>query len=221
MISLGQYEKAVAETLESIRLDPDSVTGYGNLVGMYAALNRLDEAKSTYEQALARKLEGRILHTNRYGVAFLEGDTSEIQRQLAWAAGKPGVEDLMLSTHSDTEAYAGRLEKARELSRQAADIAKRDEQKETAAMWLLNAALRDAEVGNTAQVRLQATSALVLASTRDLQILAAVGPRAGGRYGAGADHRRRPEQTLSDEYGAQRLLAAHDSCRHRTRRQTS
>ena len=71
LISLGQYEKAVAETLESIRLDPDSVTGYGNLVGMYAALNRLDEAKSTYEQALARKLEGRILHTNRYGVAFL------------------------------------------------------------------------------------------------------------------------------------------------------
>ena len=174
LISLGQYEKAVAETLESIRLDPDSVTGYGNLVGMYAALNRLDEAKSTYEQALARKLEGRILHTNRYGVAFLEGDTPEIQRQLAWAAGKPGVEDLMLSTHSDTEAYAGRLEKARELSRQAADIAKRNEQKETAAMWLLNAALRDAEVGNTAQVRLQATSALVLASTRDLQILAAL-----------------------------------------------
>jgi tetratricopeptide (TPR) repeat protein len=153
LISLGQYEKAVAETLESIRLDPDSVTGYGNLVGIYAALNRLDEAKSTYEQALARKLEGRTLHVNRYGVAFLEGDTSEIQRQLAWAAGKPGVEDLLLSAHSDTEAYAGRLEKARELSRQAADVAKRNDQKETAAVWLLNAALREAEVGNTPQAR--------------------------------------------------------------------
>ena len=33
LISLGQYEKAVAETLESIRLNPDAAAGYGNLVG--------------------------------------------------------------------------------------------------------------------------------------------------------------------------------------------
>jgi tetratricopeptide (TPR) repeat protein len=191
LISLGQYEKGVAETLESIRLGPDSVTGYGNLVGIYAALNRLDEAKSTYEQALARKLEGRILHANRYGVAFLEGDTSEIQRQLAWAAGKPGVEDLLLSIHSDTEAYAGRLEKARELSRQAADVAKRNDQKETAAVWLLNAALRDAEVGNTAQARQQATSALALVSTRDLRVLAAL------VFARGGDTAR--AQTMADD----------------------
>jgi serine/threonine protein kinase/tetratricopeptide (TPR) repeat protein len=191
LISLGQYEKGVAETLESIRLGPDSVTGYGNLVGIYAALNRLDEAKSTYEQALARKLEGRILHVNRYGVAFLEGDTPEIQRQLAWAAGKPGVEDLLLSIHSDTEAYAGRLEKARELSRQAADVAKRNDQKETAAVWLLNAALRDAEVGNTAQARQQATSALSLVSTRDLRVLAAL------VFARGGDTAR--AQTMADD----------------------
>jgi serine/threonine protein kinase/tetratricopeptide (TPR) repeat protein len=191
LISLGQYEKGVAETLESIRLGPDSVTGYGNLVGIYAALNRLDEAKSTYEQALARKLEGRILHVNRYGVAFLEGDTPEIQRQLAWAAGKPGVEDLLLSIHSDTEAYAGRLEKARELSRQAADVAKRNDQKETAAVWLLNAALRDAEVGNTAQARQQATSALALVSTRDLRVLAAL------VFARGGDTAR--AQTMADD----------------------
>jgi serine/threonine protein kinase/tetratricopeptide (TPR) repeat protein len=191
LISLGQYEKGVAETLESIRLGPDSVTGYGNLVGIYAALNRLDEAKSTYEQALARKLEGRILHVNRYGVAFLEGDTPEIQRQLAWAAGKPGVEDLLLSIHSDTEAYAGRLQKARELSRQAADVAKRNDQKETAAVWLLNAALRDAEVGNTAQARQQATSALALVSTRDLRVLAAL------VFARGGDTAR--AQTMADD----------------------
>ncbi len=81
-------------------------------MGQYVAVNRLDEAKSTYEQALARKLENSVLHLNRYGVAFLEGDTSEMQRQLAWATGKPGAEDALLSVHSDTEAYAGRLEKA-------------------------------------------------------------------------------------------------------------
>jgi tetratricopeptide (TPR) repeat protein len=60
------------------------------------------------------------------------------------------------------------------LSRQAAEVARRNDQKETAAVWLLNAALRDAEVGNIAQARQQATSAQVLASTRDLQILVAL-----------------------------------------------
>ncbi len=213
LISLGQYEKAVAETAEAIRLNPDSVVGYGNLVSNYAAGNRLDEAKSTYEQALARKLESRILHVNRYGVAFLEGDTSEMQRQLAWAAGKPGAEDLQLSGHSDTEAYAGRLEKARELSRQAADVAKRNDQKETAAVWLLNAALREAEVGNTAQARQQATSALVLASTRDLQILAALAlARAGDpvRAQTMADdlNKRSPLNTVLNGYWLPTIRAA-------------
>jgi len=213
LISLGQYEKGMAETLKSIRLDPNSVTGYGNLVGIYAALNRLDEAKSTYEQALARKLEGRILHLNRYGVAFLEGDTSEIQRQLAWAAGKPAVEDAMLSVHSDTEAYAGRLEKARQLSRQAVDVAKRNDQKETAAMWLLNAALREAEVGNTAQARQQAASALALASTRDLQVLAALALARGGDTAraqtlANDLNKRSPLDTMLNGYWLPTIRAA-------------
>jgi tetratricopeptide (TPR) repeat protein/predicted Ser/Thr protein kinase len=196
--SLGQYEKAVGETVESIRLNPDAPTGYGNLVGLYAALNRLDEAKSTYEQALARKSESSVLHLNRYGVAFLERDTPEMQRQLAWATGKPGAEDALLSVQSDTEAYAGRLEKARELSRQAADVAKRNDQKETAALWLLNAALREAEAGNTAQARQQATSALALASTRDLQVLAALA------FARGGDTAR--AQTIADDLNKREAL---------------
>ena len=213
LISLGQYEKAVAETLESIRLDPDSLTGYGNLVGIYPALNRIDEAKSTYEQALGRKLEGRSLHLNRYGVAFLEGDTPEMQQQLAWATGKPGAEDAMLSVHSDTEAYAGRLEKARELSRQAADVAKRNDQKETAATWLLNAALREAEAGNTAQARQQAASALALASTRDLQVLAALALARGGDTAraqtlANDLNRRSPLDTMLNGYWLPTIRAA-------------
>jgi serine/threonine protein kinase/tetratricopeptide (TPR) repeat protein len=213
LIALGQYEKAVAETLESIRLNPGAAGGYGNLVGQYVAVNRLDEAKSTYEQALARKFESSVLHLNRYGVAFLEGDTPEMQRQLAWATGKPGSEDALLSVQSDTEAYAGRLEKARELSRQAADVAKRNDQKETAAVWLLNAALREAEDGNTAQARQQATSALALASTRDSQVLAALAFARGGdaaRAQTMADdlNKREPLNTMLNGYWLPTIRAA-------------
>jgi hypothetical protein len=34
-----------------------------------------------------------------------------MERQVAWAAGRPGEEDRMLNTHADTQAYYGRLEK--------------------------------------------------------------------------------------------------------------
>jgi tetratricopeptide (TPR) repeat protein len=194
-------------------LNPDAAVGYGNLVSLYTAVNRLDEAKSTYEQALVRKLDASVLHLNRYAVAFLEGDKPEMQRQLAWATGKPGAEDALLSVQSDTEAYAGRLEKARELSRQAADVARRNDQKETAAMWLLNAALREAEVGNTAQARQQATSALAVASTRDLQVLAALALARGGdtaRAQTLADdlNKRSPLDTMLNGYWLPTIRAA-------------
>jgi hypothetical protein len=51
-----------------------------------------------------------------YYVAFFKSGAAEMQRQVAWAAGKPGDEDSLLSLQSDTEAYYGRLVKARNFS---------------------------------------------------------------------------------------------------------
>src|ERR1700720_1211614 len=110
---LGQYEKAVAETQEAIRLEPNFVIGYSNLAGIYLAFNRPDDAKKAIEQAQERKLDNEALHSVIYQMAFLKGDAPEMQRQVAWAAGKPGDEDRLLSFQSDTEAYYGRLVKAR------------------------------------------------------------------------------------------------------------
>jgi eukaryotic-like serine/threonine-protein kinase len=94
------------------RLQPD-VVGYSNLVTAYLALNRPDDAKKTVEQAQEHKFEGDTLHWVIYQLAFLKGDTVEMRRQIEWAAGKPGSEDILLSWQSDTEAYYGRLAKAR------------------------------------------------------------------------------------------------------------
>ncbi len=171
---LGQYDKALTETLNHLRLDPDDVTGYANLMVAYADLNRLNEAKAAYQQARGRMLDDLGLHGNLYEIAFLEGDAAEMERQMAWAAGKAGEEDTLLSFASDTEAFYGRLSKARTLSLRAIDSARRSDQKETAAGWQLNGALREAEFGNAAQARKATLSALALASTRDAHILAAL-----------------------------------------------
>jgi serine/threonine protein kinase/predicted Zn-dependent protease len=170
---LGQYGRAEEETLEQLRLNPDSSAGYSNLVNLYTQLNRLDEAKVRYQQALARKLDNPFLHANRYEIAFLEGDTEEMQRQVALIAGGPGT-DLILSYQADTEAFYGRLAKARELSHLAVESALRDDQRETAAGWEMNAAGREAEFGDRSRARAEIAFALASAPTRDVQTLAAV-----------------------------------------------
>ena len=54
---VGQYERAVEEATEGIRLRPDFPLAYAFAIRAYTALNRLDEAKATYAQALERKLQ--------------------------------------------------------------------------------------------------------------------------------------------------------------------
>jgi serine/threonine protein kinase/tetratricopeptide (TPR) repeat protein len=170
---LGQYEKAVAASLEDLRLNPGSAAAYTNLVGLYAALDRLDDAKRTYKEAVEHKVDNPFLHGNRYGVAFLDSDTAEMKRQVAAASGKPG-EDILLSFASDTEAFYGRLNAARELSKRAAESARRDGSAETAAAWQMDAALREAEFNDPARSRQDIAAALAAAPTRDVDILAAL-----------------------------------------------
>jgi tetratricopeptide (TPR) repeat protein len=184
---LGQYEKAVAETQEALQLEPNEVVGYENLASGYLALNRPDDAKKAIEQARERKLDAEELHWTIYQLAFLKSDAAEMERQVAWAAGKPGDEDLLLSFQSGTEAYYGRLVKARDFSRRAVDSAVRNDSKETAALWQVNAALREAEFGNIAAAKQGVGAALALAPGRDVRLFAALAlARIGETAGAKA-----------------------------------
>jgi serine/threonine protein kinase/tetratricopeptide (TPR) repeat protein len=170
---LGQYEKALAATQESQRLEPTAV-GYLNLAQNYLYLNRVDDATKTVEEAQAKKFDADFLHLVIYELAFVKGDAAEMERQVTWAAGKPGTEDLMLSTQSDTEAYYGRLAKAREFTRRAVDAAVRNNSKETAAIWQVNAAVREAEFGNAAAAKQDVAAALALVPGRDVKMLSAL-----------------------------------------------
>jgi tetratricopeptide (TPR) repeat protein/predicted Ser/Thr protein kinase len=171
---LGQYEKAIEEMQASLRITPNSVAGYTNLIDAYLSLNRLEDAKTALEETQQRKLVAPSLRLVRYFVAFLQNDPAGMQEQLDWSVGKPGAEDLMLSTQSDTEAFSGHLAKAREFSQRAVDSATKADARETAAMWRANEALREAEFGNTAQARKVAGQALALTTGRDVEILAAL-----------------------------------------------
>jgi hypothetical protein len=126
------------------------------------------------DEAFAHKLDGGSLRDILYLLDFLRGDATGMEQQLAWAAGKPGDEDLLLSAQSDTEAYYGRMTKAREYSPRAVESAVRADSKETAGLWQANAALREAEIGNDAGARQGVTAALALSTGRDVKIASAL-----------------------------------------------
>jgi eukaryotic-like serine/threonine-protein kinase len=211
--ALGQYEKAVAETQESLRLEPNFVVGYSNLAQDYLALNRPDDAKKAIDQAQGRKLESEELHSTIYQLAFLKGGTPEMERQVAWAAGKPGDEDRLLSFQSDTEAYYGRVVKARDFSRRAVDSAVRNDSKETAALWQVNAALREAEFGNAVAAKQGVGAALRLAPGRDVKLLAAltlarIGETSGAKAIVDELEKNEPSNTILKVYWLPTIKAA-------------
>jgi eukaryotic-like serine/threonine-protein kinase len=172
---LGQYEKAATKTREALRLESNAAVEYENLGQIYLALNRFDEARTTTEEALGRKLESVPLHLNLYALAFFQGNVTAMKQQADWAVGKPSAEDWMLSVESDTEAWSGRVGKARALSRQAVESARRSDEKEPAALWQANAAIREALFGNPDAARQNAASAVALApGSRDAEAQAAL-----------------------------------------------
>ncbi len=164
--ALGQYDKSLREALTALRLNPASSIGYPNLAEVYLKLNDSAEAQAANEQAQEKKLDSPNLHVSLYRVAFLQNDAMQMAQQVAWAAGKPGVEDLLLANEADTAAYSGGLTKAREFSRQAVASAERAGKKETAGGYQARAALREVLFGNT---KLRVIAALGPLTGRDVQ----------------------------------------------------
>ena len=172
---LGQYEKAVKEGAVAIQLNPSFPISYDVLAYSYLALNRLNDAKSTYGQAVERKLDSSsFLHVVPYQIAFLQSNPAEMAKQVAWSAGKPPVEDELLNLEADSAAYSGRLTEAREFSRRAIDSAELAEEKEVAALYSALSGLREALFGNAEQAQRHATLATARSSRRDAQYGAAL-----------------------------------------------
>src|SRR5437667_11334215 len=202
---LGEYEKALAQTQEGLRLKPDDGFAYNHIALIDLALNRFNEAKVAIDHAAARRFEDTFLHYSRYQAAFLDRDAAAQQWELSWGKGVAGGEDILLSTQSDTEGYFGRLRKAREFSKQAVDSALGNKRNHPAAIWEINAALREAEFGNAEEARPAITPALALSDFRDIKVIAALAfARAGdsNRAAALADEiaKSYPSDTLIQQF---------------------
>jgi len=160
---LGQYEKVAEVTRQALRLGPNSPGDlYGTLAASALALQHFDEARQMVGEAQARNYDWYGLRGVLYAIAFLRSDSTAMAEQQQWLAAKQ-YETYGLTLASDTEAYAGHLGKARELTKRAAASAIREDAKEVGAIFQANAALEQVTYGNRAEGRESAEEALKLA----------------------------------------------------------
>src|SRR5437667_718715 len=158
-LTTGQFEKAIEEDREVLRLNPNVAAAYYRLGLSLTALNRLDEARAVYEEAIAKKLDSWALRSDLYGLAFIQGDQALMQQQLGWAAGKP-FEGPILYKEADTLAFSGQLRQSQELFRRATSINEQRLGKEAAAHPAAESALSVAMFGDCQQAKKEAATAL-------------------------------------------------------------
>lgn len=123
-LQTGEFEKAIAESQEAIRLAPDGAFPYANLGEAYLRLDRLDEAKAVIEQALAKGVDTRGFHRMLFAMAHFRGDEAGKQRARDAVKGKP-QEIAILDWTGAELALAGRWREAKNVGRRAVESLQR------------------------------------------------------------------------------------------------
>jgi hypothetical protein len=142
-----------------------------------------------------------LFRVSLYTIDFLQHDPAGMGREVAQVVSKPGWDDQMMEIESDTAAYGGQFGKARDLTLRASDSARRGDEKQTAAEYRAEAAVREALVGNPSLAKRQAKAALALSDGREVEAASAIalalsGDSAQATRLANDLNKRYPENTI-------------------------
>jgi tetratricopeptide (TPR) repeat protein len=170
----GDYESSIAEHREALQRNPNLAYNYTNLAEALINVDRRQEARAVLSDMQSRRLQEVDRYLIEYQLAFLEGNTAEMQRQASLAAAKPEAAEILSLFQAQTEAGRGRLGEARRLIHKAVELATALHINERAAAWQAQGALFEAEFGNRPQAAQQADSALRLSPGKDIRVLAAL-----------------------------------------------
>jgi serine/threonine protein kinase/tetratricopeptide (TPR) repeat protein len=213
LFNLGHLDKAAAGLRNAIDQRPWNVNIYSNLTWAYINLGRAEEAKAVIQEALNRKLDDPGLRASVYALAFFLGDEVSMEQQLFIASGRPEFEEVLLGLDSDTQAFFGRVKKARTVSEQAAQSARRNSHQEAAALGLARQAVREAQFGNQTEAIRVAKLAQAQAPGHDVRANAALalavsGDTAAAHRAADELNRAYPLDTMMQNYSLPCILAA-------------
>lgn len=107
LLLLGQYEEAVREAEEGLRLYPDSGVLYSNLGWAQRALGRYDEAKKVFAAARGRRLDYFMMRANLALIAFAEGGREKMHAAMDSPTGGSG-DEVVLRAGAAADLFGGR-----------------------------------------------------------------------------------------------------------------
>ncbi len=196
---LGDLERALGHAREAARLLP-TPWEYWAWMRRCLDVDRLEEARSVYDEAVRRGFDSPQLSASRVQLAFLEHDDATMQAQLALAEGKPDFDRSFLRIPSALEAYHGRFGGSLHIAKLAETSRERDGREDT--LFELRSILMQAEAG--VRVTLRASTKLpptdLATKILEAMVLARVGPLAAAQEAAKALRRDYPSHTLIQNY---------------------
>jgi tetratricopeptide (TPR) repeat protein len=159
--AFGQHDEAVVAFRRATELDPRFAAPYSNLIGSLVALNRFADAAPLAASAASRGVDTTGVHRNLYMLAFLQGDTAAMGRELERSRDRGDSADTV-EWEAKTKAFAGRLHEAHTLFQRAVERAIGSGQKEAAAQWTMEDAEAHAIAGDCAEVARTVADGLAL-----------------------------------------------------------
>jgi tetratricopeptide (TPR) repeat protein len=162
---LGDFQRSIEMSNEVLRVDPKSAHVPQFLADAYLGLNRVDDAKSVLDQALARKLDNSDVRGALYEVAVLQGDSAAIQNLRRWNADRPAEDNIAEFVVLDLM-QQGRLKKAKELVENQLQALQPGGFKDLAASYPAMIALTVAELGDYDEDHRYAASSATLSRSR-------------------------------------------------------
>jgi len=204
--NLGDFQRAVVEGLEAIRLSPDTWNAYGIVSEAYVGLDRLDDAKAILQQAIDRKVGGAGIHIGLAYIAYLQGDKAASDREDALVRQSPYWAARLEAAYADLAGFQGRLKKMRELVARVVEQDRRLNLSENAAGDLLDQALCEALTGFRSQAAEDAAAALKTSASPHVKlgaagVLALTGRDAKAKSLVEEVAKLRPDDTLVQAVG--------------------
>ena len=153
----GKYEKAIEEAEISLGLDPDRVYPYVSIIQANLRLAGFPKPKKlSRAPPKPHGYVALVLFRARFDLAFLKNDQARMEREMAQARGRLGVEEAISHSQALVLARAGRLRQAGEMWQRAMELAKQTRKREAGAIYEAAAAVCDAVYGRAADAKKRA-----------------------------------------------------------------
>jgi eukaryotic-like serine/threonine-protein kinase len=168
-LNLGEFDKALANAQEAIRVDPDEIRGYGAAAQAYAGLNRPEEAKTVLHAGLQRNPGFLSIHDGLASIVYAQGDIAGMEKEETFLHDQPDLEMNLNSRHGDIAASHGQIQKALEFYEKGRQIAQRLQLKDSESGYLGAEAYALAMFGNSKQAVEACNAALALAPSFNIR----------------------------------------------------